>query len=585
MTLREEAEEIRAALKLELASIPKRISYPIKNAQLEANFVRVTVDYDDPNAPGLDENIEGALASWESQPAGIANVLCVAPDRDEIDLKEAIPGAPPVGDRLHVYPPQFLTRLAEWWDDEDNAFEAVEWLRRARNENRFDDRECAPQPPESKFRIAQREAHWLTGWDFSLLEGPPGTGKTFTVGAIVAGYLAAHPDRRVLLLSSTNSAVDFGLVAVDKALERIPGSMEIRRACKRFGQQFRASDYAGREHLLPEADGDLVQELMQLERRRPDSGDMAVFAEWKNAEQAIRRKFRPQAAALIRGCRLAAMTACAGIYWMPLLQTRPIADLVVFDEASQVSLPYAAALATLGRRALFAGDPAQLAPIVRSEEASAILGKTAFDIDTDARKNRVFLNEQSRMHPEIGSLVSEVFYDGRLRVAHDAMEDPVWRRQRELASFPRALAKNVSIHRVRRFSAYSPQYRGPTRLESAEKIANVANALGKENPILVLTPFRAQRALLRDSLKNFPHVTVSTVHKAQGSECHTVIFDPVDANHFFLSRPDAARLINVALSRAQARLIMMASDEDERHPVFSAIVRHLRKNDGCGNGR
>lgn len=92
--------------------------------------------------------------------------------------------------------------------------------------------------------------------------------------------------------------------------------------------------------------------------------------------------------------------------------------------------------------------------------------------------------------------------------------------------------------------------------------------------ILVLTPFRAQRSLLRKTLKGagFPKVEVNTVHKAQGSERHTVIFDPVDGDSGFLKTADARRMMNVAVSRAKARFLLLMAPRDYANPVLAEIA-------------
>ena len=72
-------------------------------------------------------------------------------------------------------------------------------------------------------------------------------------------------------------------------------------------------------------------------------------------------------------------------------------------------------------------------------------------------------------------------------------------------------------------------------------------------------------------------VSVSTVHRAQGSERHTVIFDPVDGNNKFLQTEDARRLVNVALSRAQARLVVVLSAGDRQNPLFEQIATVIER--------
>jgi DNA replication ATP-dependent helicase Dna2 len=50
-----------------------------------------------------------------------------------------------------------------------------------------------------------------------------------------------------------------------------------------------------------------------------------------------------------------------------------------------------------------------------------------------------------------------------------------------------------------------------------------------------------------------------------------VIFDPVDGLHELLGHEKGRQLINVALSRAQAKLILMLSAKDVQNPIFAQI--------------
>jgi superfamily I DNA and/or RNA helicase len=111
--------------------------------------------------------------------------------------------------------------------------------------------------------------------------------------------------------------------------------------------------------------------------------------------------------------------------------------------------------------------------------------------------------------------------------------------------------------------------------------ALVAELLGsyvEADELLILTPFRAQRALIRTMLKRDAgrHIRVSTVHRSQGSESKIVIFDPVDASGSFLNSASGRRLINVAASRAQAHLIVVANDKDLQNPWIKAMHSRAR---------
>ena len=116
---------------------------------------------------------------------------------------------------------------------------------------------------------------------------------------------------------------------------------------------------------------------------------------------------------------------------------------------------------------------------------------------------------------------------------------------------------------------------------SLRLVHDLVNAIDQSD-ILVLTPYRAQRTLLRAFLKNagYKRVLVSTVHRAQGSERNTVIFDPVHASTSFLNNRDLGpRLMNVALSRAKARLFVIASRENLLNPVIRQIADILTADD------
>lgn len=581
--------DIRAALRAELESTPEYFDFPVLAVEREGDLWRLTLE---PGAAwtdlgrmpvALDDAFDDARAWWGAPRKGGASVLAVVPEDDRIVLRGATSPPPGPGLLIRLYPLRFLAALERAWADTGWAEDAVAALPGLRRPG------TVPVAPLSGaglpwLRAAQRRALGLVGFENGFLWGPPGTGKTTLIGALLAEYLASNPDARVLLLSTTNQAVDQATVAVDRALEQA-GRHALRRSVKRIGSQFAAARYAGREHLLPVVDRDLVRRLARLEAERPSPDDPERLGAWRARVSERRRQLRARSIETLSEARLASMTTTRATFGLADLRSLPRYDLVVFDEASQVALAQALALVPLGGARLFAGDPRQLSPVVRSQarEAKRWLARSAFSEMPPEGPSVCLLDEQSRMAAPICELVSEVFYDGALRVASDARDDPAWcgARARPFAELPpdaQVVMLDAALEHLR-----SPVARGPTRPRSADRIASligdaVTSGHATVSEIVVLTPFRAQRALITRNLaqRGLSGVKVSTVHRAQGSEAPFVVFDPVDGSHPFLATDDAMRLVNVALSRAQAKVVLLMSKADHASPVLGRLSNRDR---------
>ncbi len=609
--------ELRAALDAELAATPEYFDFKVLRTERDGTLWRVTLEpgyvYAEGQRPGaasaqalLDDSLDGAAAWWGAPVKGGASVLAVVAEDDQLVLQNA--SAPPPGPDLliRLYPTRFLKAVADAWWDTPWAERALAGLPDLARPQPLHDGPALTGEPFRWLRPAQRHALSLVQHSSAFLWGPPGTGKTTLLGVMLAEYLASRPAARVLLLSTTNHAVDGATIAVDKALQK--GRRDtLRGTVQRLGTRFEAAAYAGREHLIPTDDHDLIARLARAEAARPSArtpprgasgvasgaapGDLGALKAWADRVAALRDELRAASLQVLRRCRLASMTTTRAAFTLKTLRElsadgEPPFDLVVFDEASQVSLAHALVLMPLGRARLFAGDPQQLSPVLRSTDRAARrwLGRSAFAEKPRQGPAVALLDEQSRMAGPIGDLVSHLFYDGALRVAADALAAPDWlaARQRPLGDI--AAETHVHVHRLKTDGAWSAAERGPVRRESAEAIADtVAAALQgggwQPHELIVLTPFRAQRALIRQRLRarGLPDtVKVSTVHRAQGSEAPVVLFDPADGAQPFLQTDEAQRLINVALSRAQAKVVVYLSPADAANPLLAPIVQRLR---------
>ena len=93
-------------------------------------------------------------------------------------------------------------------------------------------------------------------------------------------------------------------------------------------------------------------------------------------------------------------------------------DYLFVDEAGQMSLADAVAIATAARNVVLLGDPQQLPHITQGVHPNAsgtsVLEHLLGDAITVAPERGLFLARSWRMHPTVCAFVSQLAYGGRL---------------------------------------------------------------------------------------------------------------------------------------------------------------------------
>lgn len=571
------SSEVIQAIQFELDAQPDFYAFEVVSVKKDGRWLTVGLKKLNAKTPPLDETFEGSQAWWPEPDKGSAKVLVVDVEDDCVVLADLSGPPPALHGKILLYPPRFLEALKMVWSDPVWTDRINDWLSHALKAT-TPDGTSASLSVFPWLREGQKKAENLPGWPIAFLWGPPGTGKTTTLGALVACMLHQSPECRILLVSTTNSATDQALVAIDKALASLVKdkiSAE-RQACKRIGSQFLALHYEDRQHLLPKRDDVLIHELMEHQRKRPEQGRVLEMAAWKEKDDDLRDRLRQQNLVILKNARLAAMTTTRAAFDNSVLREVPRFDYLIIDEASQVSMAHALALLPFAKRVLFAGDERQLSPICQSDHliAKRWMSLSPFEIRKQAPPDATkFLNEQSRMAAPICKVVSDTFYDGKLVVCPKECANDKWKEDRDVCSEE----ERVTVIPIQSDGYYTAAWDGFVRHESAEYARDMVasflqSGLTKED-IQVLTPFRAQRRLIRKLLKEAQCIVpVSTVHRAQGSEKKIIIFDPVDGCGSFLCCDEGYRLINVAFSRAQAKLVVMLSSGDARNPKLARLA-------------
>ena len=406
---------------------------------------------------------------------------------------------------------------------------------------------------QSSLNIDQKAAieKVMSAKDYALVLGMPGTGKTTTIAHIIRALVAQG--KSVLLTSYTHTAVD---------------NILLKLRNDRFGI-FRLGAIA---KIHPE-----VQEFADLAGRPI-----------KTVEDLKRCYTQPIVA-----------TTCLGINH-PIFNQR-VFDYCIVDEASQITLPVCIGPIRMARKFILVGDHYQLPPLVQNKEAQeGGLDISLFKTLSDNHPGSVVnLEHQYRMCEEIMTLSNTLIYNGRLKCGTAAVAN-------RSITIPNIDA--LGQHHHNRLSILSADPKkvcpGPTRgscwlrnlldtsvkacfvntdtllplsresLEGGSRItnpceANLTTQLVESlitsgvapTEIGVITLYRSQLALIKQSLRHRSAVEMHTADKFQGRDKEAVVLSLVrsneDQNVGELLKD--WRRVNVALTRARTKLLVLGS--------------------------
>jgi predicted RecB family nuclease len=204
-----------------------------------------------------------------------------------------------------------------------------------------------------------------------VIQGPPGSGKTWTSGRLIAHLLAQG--EKVGVASTSHKAIHNLVDAVVEAAGEI------------------GLEFDGRK---------------KASRGNPESYyDAPPIEDVEDADDVV-------------GADLAAGTA-----WL-FSRTGQEVDYLFVDEAGQVSLADALAMGSAARNVVLVGDPQQLDQVIQGTHpagsGASVLGHLLGGHQTVPPDRGLFLERSFRLHPDVCGYVSEEFYEARLEPADEA---------------------------------------------------------------------------------------------------------------------------------------------------------------------
>jgi hypothetical protein len=360
----------------------------------------------------------------------------------------------------------------------------------------------------------------VSGLDGSYLfiQGPPGSGKTWTGARLAVSLMAAG--KRVGVAANSHKAIN---------------------------------------NLLKEVESVAVAERVTFRGlKKRSTGDESAFAGGRFIENTTDYK----------DCETADdVQLIAGTSWLFArdgMEQR--LDYLFIDEAGQVSLADTVAMGTSARNLVLLGDPQQLPQVtqgVHPESSGCSVLEHLLGSESTVPENRgLFLARSSRMHPDVCAFISDLAYDGRLESAaeceHQRVDSP-----------------GLSGTGLRHF-AVDHEGNAQQSPEEARVIAEQVRLLLQDGTfidcnrdarpitaadILVVAPYNMQVRCLREALP--ASVEVGTVDKFQGREAPVVFFSMASSSsedvprglEFVFSR----NRFNVAISRAKAMAVLVCS--------------------------
>jgi hypothetical protein len=357
----------------------------------------------------------------------------------------------------------------------------------------------------------------------------------------------------------------------------------------------------GADSIGPELIGQSLEDLGQWEAefltKSPEASRCSAMIELAEEWQVRFGKSSDFYGALLADSQVVAGT-CIGFLGPKGVQEIEF-DLCIVDEASKASITEVLVPLARSKRWIVVGDRKQLPPFLDDSLADSLLDEqdlTRSELSTTLLHHLgdhlpqeccAILTQQHRMRPEIGRLISEVFYDGKLSTAF-LPEPYLW----DLA-VPKpvtwfdtgALGSHTEL-------AVKPSYKNMSEVTVAVRLVRhldfVAKGRGVRCSVAFLTGYSAQKveferefAKAKGSVSNVD-VLANSVDAFQGREADVVLYSVTRSNEKgtigFLSE---TRRLNVALSRAKSALAILGDQAFCRRVVgqnpFQDVIAHISR--------
>ncbi len=356
------------------------------------------------------------------------------------------------------------------------------------------------------------------------------------------------------------------------------------------------------------AESDLIEVLEKLlgGRKIDDSFNQIISAqsEWLNrvgTSDQLSQLF-------LKTCKVLAGT-CIGFLGHPAVRSIDF-DLCILDEASRATITESLVPMSRSAKWVIVGDGKQLGAFDGdSKESLGYLEE--YDLEKSdlhetffsrfegslAPENKRFLSIQYRMNNQIGQLISDCFYDGKLEsdgpeaitaLSENGLEPITWLDTSEYPTSIREESRPVGASSIINTSESRVIVSEIKKIENLVK-KQVLN-LNEVPHVLIITPYAHQVELIKMDLgplrnSEYLNIEIQTIDSVQGRESDIVFYSPVRSNSRgnvgFLNEENFQRT-NVALSRGRYMTAIVGDCSFWRNinSPLSGVLRRIDQGNG-----